>query len=79
MDYANVYNIERIYGGDPDGKVSLLLDYCGRTGQEVADPWYTDNFDETWDDVLQGCTALLGEIAERAVSSCGGVEADANI
>ena len=59
MDYANVFNMKRIYGGDPDGKISLLLDYCGRNGQEVADPWYTDNFDETWDDVLQGCTALL--------------------
>ena len=59
MDYANTYNMKRIYGGDPDGKVSLLLDYCGRTGQEVADPWYTDDFDATWDDVLQGCTALL--------------------
>ena len=57
MDYANTYNMKRIYGGDPDGKVSLLLDYCGRTGQEVADPWYTDDFDATWDDVLQGCTA----------------------
>ena len=41
MDYANTYNMKRIYGGDPDGKVSLLLDYCGRTGQEVADPWWT--------------------------------------
>ena len=59
MDYANTYNMKRIYGGDPDGKVSLLLDYCGRTGQEVADPWYTDDFDATWNDVLQGCTALL--------------------
>ena len=58
MDYANIFNMKRIYGGDPDGKISLLLDYCGRNGQEVADPWYTDNFDETWDDVLQGCTAL---------------------
>ena len=40
MDYANVFNMKRIYGGDPDGKISLLLDYCGRNGQEVADPWY---------------------------------------
>ena len=62
MDYANAYNMRHIYGGDPDGKISLLLDHCGRTGQEVADPWYTDNFDETWDDVLQGCTALLKEL-----------------
>ena len=62
MDYANAYNMKRIYGGDPDDKISLLLDHCGRAGQEVADPWYTDNFDETWDDVLQGCTALLKEL-----------------
>ena len=57
--------MKRIYGGDPDGKISLLLDYCGRTGQEVADPWYTDNFDETWDDVLQGCTALLAQLRKQ--------------
>lgn len=60
MDYANAYNMKRIYGGAPDGKISMLLDHCGRSGQEVADPWYTDDFDATWDDVLQGCTALLG-------------------
>ncbi len=65
MDYANVFNMKRIYGGDPDGKISLLLDYCGRTGQEVADPWYTDNFDETWDDVLQGCKALLAFLMKK--------------
>jgi len=62
MDYANAFNMKRIYGGDPEGKISLLLDHCGRAGQEVADPWYTDNFDETWDDVLQGCKALLKEL-----------------
>ena len=59
MDRANVRNMERIYGGDPEGKIRLLLDYAGRTGQEVADPWYTDDFDATWKDVLEGCTALL--------------------
>ena len=62
MDHANIRNMKRIYGGDPDAKVSLLLDHCGRIGQEVADPWYTDNFDETWDDVLEGYTALLSEL-----------------
>ena len=63
-----IKNIEiaaRQGGGDPDGKISLLLDHCGRTGQEVADPWYTDNFDATWDDVLQGCTALLKSLAKQ--------------
>ena len=64
MDRANIYNMRRIYGGDPEGKVKLLLDYAGRTGQEVADPWYTDDFDATWDDVLEGCTALLRELEQ---------------
>ena len=59
MDRANIRNMSRIYGGDPDGKLSLLMDFCGRTGQEVADPWYTGDFEETWQDVLQGCQALL--------------------
>ena len=62
MDAANLRNMRRIYGGDPEGKISLLLDHCGRSGQEVADPWYTGDFDETWDDVLEGCTGLLEEL-----------------
>ena len=52
MDRSNVRNIERICGGDPEGKVRLLLDYAGRPGQEVADPWYTRDFEATWRDVL---------------------------
>jgi len=59
MDRANVRNILRIAGGDPDGKVSMLLDYTDRAGQEVADPWYTGNFDATWRDVSEGCEGLL--------------------
>ena len=65
MDYANIWNMRRIYGGDPDDKISLLLDYCGRTGQKGADPWYTDDFDATCRDVLQGCTALLQKLTKR--------------
>ena len=59
MDHANIRNILRITGGDPAGKVSLLLDHTARARQEVADPWYTGDFDETWDDVFQGCAKLL--------------------
>lgn len=59
MDHANIRNILRITGGDPDQKVRLLLDFTDRVGQEVADPWYTGNFDETWNDVKTGCEALL--------------------
>ncbi len=62
MDHANIRNILRITGGDPEGKVSLLLDHTARAGQEVADPWYTGDFDETWDDVTEGSEALLTEI-----------------
>ena len=62
MDHANIRNILRITGGGPEGKVSLLLDHTARTGQEVADPWYTGDFDETWDDVAEGCAQLLAEL-----------------
>lgn len=65
MDHANIRNMHRIYGGDSGGKISMLLDHCGRTGQEVADPWYTGNFDATWRDVLQGCTALLEKLQKE--------------
>ena len=58
MDSANLKNMNRICGGDPAGKFSLLMDWCGLR-KDVADPWYTGNFDATWDDVAAGCTALL--------------------
>ena len=58
MDQANVRNIRRICGGDPEEKVHLLLEYAGRPGQEVADPWYTGDFEATWQDVLAGCQGL---------------------
>lgn len=59
MDQNNIRNIYRITGGDPDDKISLLLDYTDRAGQQVADPWYTGNFDATWRDVTEGCEGLL--------------------
>ena len=58
MDHANLRNMWRICGGDPDGKLRLLLDYTNRPG-EVADPWYTDDFQSTWEDVTEGCQGLL--------------------
>ena len=59
MDRANIRNMNRICGGDPEGKIHLLLEYAGRPGAEVADPWYTGDFEATWQDVLAGCTGLL--------------------
>ena len=62
MDQNNIRNIYRITGGDPDDKISLLLDYTERAGGQVADPWYTGNFDATWRDVTEGCEGLLDEL-----------------
>ena len=60
MDSWNIRNINRIIGnGDPEGKVNMLLDFTERRGQEIADPWYTGNFDETYRDVKEGCEALF--------------------
>ena len=56
MDDANIYNMTRICGGDPEGKIIKLLP------RNVADPWYTDNFDATWDDCLVGCSKLLKDL-----------------
>ena len=58
MDNANIRHMNRICGGDPQGKIRRLLDYTNRPG-EVADPWYTGDFEETWCDVLEGCQAVL--------------------
>lgn len=62
MDQANLRNIRRICGGDPEGKIHLLLEYADRPGQEVADPWYTGDFEATWQDVLAGCQGLLASL-----------------
>ena len=68
MDRANLRNMQRICGGDPDGKVHLLLDYTDRSG-DVADPWYTGDFDATWRDVEEGCRGLLNTILSQTFSS----------
>lgn len=69
MDDWNIRNILRIIGGDPQHKVSRLLDFTDRPG-DIADPWYTGNFDVTYTDVVEGCQALLEMIREN--SSCTG-------
>lgn len=58
MDRANLRNMRSICGGDRDNKISLLMDYTSRPG-DVADPWYTGDFEATWQDVSEGCQALL--------------------
>ena len=61
MDSANIRNMERICGGDSEGKIHRLLEYAGRPG-DVADPWYTRDFEATWCDVNDGCRGLLEQL-----------------
>ena len=64
MDSANIRNMNRILGGDPENKIRKLMDYTERGG-DVADPWYTRSFDVTYRDVLDGCTKLLEELKKE--------------
>ena len=64
MDYNNLRNIDRIIGSDTENKVHLLLDYTGKGGG-VADPWYTRNFQATWEDVTRGCQAFFEYLTEN--------------
>ena len=64
MDGWNIRNINRICGGDPDKKVYKLLDFTDRGG-DIADPWYTHDFETTYKDVFEGCEGLLSEIDGR--------------
>ena len=61
MDSWNIRNIFKTTGGDSEGKVHMLLDYTNHP-RDIADPWYTHNFDETYNDVLEGCEALLNAL-----------------
>ena len=61
MDNANIRNMRRILGGDPQGKIRRLMDYTDRPG-EVADPWYSDRFDLAYRDIEEGCRGLLDAV-----------------
>ena len=62
MDEWNLRNMQRICGGDPEGKICLLMDFTSHP-HAVADPWYTDDFETTWRDCLEGCQALLNHLS----------------
>ena len=64
MDSANLRSMRRICGGDPAGKISLLMDWTDHPA-DVADPWYTGDFEATWRDVLEGCRAVLAAVTDR--------------
>lgn len=61
MDSANLRNMQRICGEDAEEKIHLLMDFTARPG-DVADPWYTRDFEVTWRDVLEGCQGLFESI-----------------
>lgn len=65
MDFANLRNMRRMCGGDEQDKIHLLMDYTHRPG-EVADPWYTGNFEATWQDVREGCEGLLQYLTKES-------------
>lgn len=64
MDNANIRNMIRIANNEDEHKIKRLLDYSNEP-RDIADPWYTGNFDETYEDVVEGCTALLIYIKEK--------------
>ena len=65
MDSANIRNMHRILGGDPEGKIRKLMDYTTRPG-DVADPWYSDRFDIAYRDIYEGCAGLLETLLHQS-------------
>ena len=63
MDSMNIRNMHRILGGDSDEKIRKLMEFTG-SGKDVADPWYSGNFDVTYRDIYKGCEALLEYLSE---------------
>lgn len=64
MDSANLRNMKRIAGSDPEKKMFLLLEFAGEEG-DIADPWYTGNFEDTYRDVRLGCEGLLAYLLKE--------------
>ena len=64
MDSANIRNMRRILGGDPDGKIIKFMTFAGED-RDVADPWFTGGFDVTYRDVVSGCTKIIDYIKEN--------------
>lgn len=65
MDSNNLRNIDRIIGADSQNKVYLLLDFTDRKGESIADPWYTGNFDTTYNDIDEGCRGFMDFIINK--------------
>ena len=65
MNRVDLRNMYHICGGDFDKKMHLLMEYAGHPDREVADPWYTGDFEATWQDVLTGCQGILKEMGKH--------------
>ena len=66
MDEENLWDLRRIYGGDPEEKISLLMDWAGQRGREIEDPWYTRNFDRVLRQIEEGCDGIIRTLAQRS-------------
>ena len=64
MDGANIRNMERICGGDPERKIHKMLEFVG-SGADVADPWYTGDFERAYNDILEGATNFLNYLVKK--------------
>ncbi len=65
MDSENLMDMRRIYGGDPEGKITLLRSWAGEPGMEIDDPWYTRDFDGALQQIEEGCRGLLTALLQR--------------
>ena len=74
MDEWNLRAMRRLFGADAAGKLRLLLDFAGRPGEAVADPWYTRDFRAAWDDVTAGCRGLLEALTGAKLIDFAGCE-----
>ena len=62
MDDENMWDMSHIYGGDPEGKLSMLLDWAGKPGQEIDDPWYTRDFSGVLKQIEEGVAGMMRSI-----------------
>ena len=65
MDDENLWDMKRIYGGDPDKKLSMLLDWAGMPGREIDDPWYTRDFSGALQQIEDGCRGILKALRDN--------------
>lgn len=61
MDENNLHNLKKLLGEDVDNKISLMMSHAGKH-RDVADPWYTGDFEKTFNDITEGCTGFLKEL-----------------